>query len=289
MKLITQTEFLGKRYGEKEAVKMICEAGFDAIDYSMFAMKDEPDYVLNQPGYKNHLKELRDIASSYGVTFDQAHSPFPPMRVGDVEYSSMMWPKILRSIECAGLLGVEIIVVHPIYTPKNCFETNMEMFHSLEYYAKESGVKIALENMWGTDKNGKKFPNVCSTAEDFNRYVDALNPDVFTACLDLGHIGLVGENAPEMIKKMGSRIACLHVHDNNGIDDSHTLPYTMSMDFKEILTALAQIDYKGNLTFEADHFFGRIPYECVESGLKFMEEIGRAMIRRFEIYKNGND
>lgn len=285
MKLITQTDNAGARFGEQTAIKMICEAGFDAIDYSMFLMKDHSDYVLNTPSYRSHLKELKDIAASYNVTFEQAHAPFPSAKNDDPVYNAEIMEKLKRSIECAGLLGVKIIVVHPVNFKENKFEKNMEIYHTLEPVAREYGVKIAVENMFGRDKTGKIFPTVCSLADEFNQYVDALNPEYFTACLDLGHCGLVGQNAAQMIRDMGSRIGCFHIHDNDLVDDNHTLPYTRKMNFDSILKAMADIGYNGHFTFEADNFLKAFPDDLVPDALCFMEKTGRSMIKKIEEYK----
>ena len=60
MKLVTQTEVLAERFGDEAAVKIICESGFDGIDYSMFCMRDDDDF-LNTASYKEHIKELKKI------------------------------------------------------------------------------------------------------------------------------------------------------------------------------------------------------------------------------------
>ena len=285
MKLVTQTEFLSERFGDKEAVKIICESGFDGIDYSMFCMRDDDDF-LNTPSYKEHVKELKKIAESYSVTFEQSHAPFPPVRENDDEYSRKTIERVKRSLEIAGMLDAKICVVHPCAFKENQFEKNMELYHYLEPYAKNYGVKIALENMWGWDEKLERIvPNVCSTAEDFNRYADAVNPEIFTACLDLGHCGLVGEDCASMIRAMGSRIGCLHIHDNDHIHDSHTLPYLSKMDWDSILKALADIDYRGNFTYEADRFLGMFPDSMLAECEKFMCGIGRKMIEKINEYR----
>lgn len=285
MKLVTQTEFLSERFGDEKAVKIICESGFDGIDYSMFCMRDDND-PLNTPSYKEHIKELKRIADGYSVTFEQSHAPFPPVRDGDDDYSRKTVEKVKRALEIAGMLDAKICVVHPCVFRENQFERNMELYHSLEPYAKDYGVKIALENMWEWDDNLKRIvPNVCSTAEDFNRYVDAVNPDNFTACLDLGHCGLVGEDAASMIRDMGSRIGCLHIHDNDNIRDSHVLPYLSEMDWDSILRALADIDYAGNFTYEADGFLRMYPDSMLPACERFMHDVGREMIKIINEYK----
>ncbi len=285
MKLVTQTEVLSEHFGDERAVRIICESGFDGIDYSMFCMSDD-DNLLNTPSYKEHIKEIKRIAEGYSVPFEQSHAPFPPVRESDEEYSRKTIEKVKRALEIAGMLDAKICVVHPCVFSSNQFERNMELYHSLEPYAKDYGVKIALENMWGWDNNLNRIvPNVCSTAEDFNRYVDAVNPENFTACLDLGHCGLVGDNATSMIRDMGSRLGCLHIHDNDNIHDTHTLPYLSEMDWDSILKALADIDYAGNFTYEADGFLRRFPESIMPACERFMHDVGREMIKKINEYK----
>ena len=130
MKIASQTEYVSARLNDYEAVRMVCEAGFDALDFSMFHMKND-DCPLNTSSYKEIAKELKNIADGFGKPFCQAHAPFPTMRDGDEEYNKIMLPRVKRSIEIAGMLGVENIVVHPIFFAENKFEKNMEMYTGL--------------------------------------------------------------------------------------------------------------------------------------------------------------
>lgn len=278
MKLVTQTEVLSERLNDEKAVRIICESGFDGIDYSMFKMQKDND-LLNADGYKSHVRELRKIAEGYSVTFEQSHAPFPTAKEGNTSYNKKMFEKVKRAVEIAGMLDAKICVVHPTAFSENQFEKNMEIYHALEPYAKDYGVKIALENMWGwSDEENRIVPNVCSVAQDFNRYVDALSSENFTACLDLGHCGLVGEDCAQMIRDMGSRLGCLHVHDNDNLHDLHVLPYLSQMNWDSILKALADIDYAGNFTYESDSFLRMFPEAMLPSCVKFMHDVGREMI-----------
>ena len=282
MKLVNQTELLSKRLGDEAAVRILCDSGFDGIDYSMFMMQDD-DCVLNTADYKAHAKNLFEIASYYGVPFEQAHAPFPSAKDGDEKYNAIIFDKIKRALEVAGILDAKICVVHPVQYKENQFEKNMELYRKLEPYAADFGVKIALENMWGWDNElGRIVPNVCSVADEFNRYVDALNTTNFTACLDLGHCGLVGDSAGNMIRQMGSRLGCLHIHDNDNVNDSHNLPYTLDMDWDDILGALGEIDYQGNFTYEADSFMAGFPDDLLPACERFMHDVGRSMMRKIE-------
>ena len=107
----------------------------------------------------------------------------------------------------------------------------------------------------------------------------------FTVCLDVGHTNLNGaQTAEEMIKKLGKEhLGCLHIHDNDGISDLHTLPLTQKMDFKSIFTALHDIQYNGYFTYEADGFFARLPASCYSAAARLMADLARDVIRTYQL------
>lgn len=286
MILSTQTDIGSKRFGDKKNVRMICEAGFDALDYSMFCMQDD-DNILNQPNYREHVLKIQDIVKSFGKHFNQAHAPFPSFRVGDDTYNTVILEKIKRSIEIAGILDVPNIVIHPTYYGKDSkrnLELNAEFYNALIPLCKEYNIKIAVENMFGRDRRrGCIVPNICSVGEDFRAMMEMLDSEYFTACVDIGHAGLVGTTAPEMLRTLGhDYVGCLHVHDNDYLEDRHCPPYFYDLDWEEITQALADIDYKGDLTFEADEFMINYPDEIFPTAYKLLHEIGRNLIKKIE-------
>ena len=158
----------------------------------------------------------------------------------------------------------------------------MALYNSLLPYAKEAGVKIAVENMWGRDsRSGVIVPNVCSTARELADYVDSLDPEWFTVCLDIGHIGLVHEYEAPFIRELGGRrLTCVHIHDNDYIKDLHICPFWGKLPWDEIAQAFADIDYSGDITLEADDALLRnMPLELYPACLKFMEQAGRHLIK----------
>ncbi len=282
MKLSTQTDVIGRMCGDEKAIQIICKSGFDAIDYSMFDMQ-KSDNILNTDGYKDYVLNLRRIADENGVFFNQSHAPFPSCRMDDDEYNKITFLRIVRAMEISSLLGVDIMVVHPTnISPDINFEYNIEFYNRLLPFARDFGVRIALENMWGV-RDGHKVPNVCSVGEDFNRYLDALDRKYFVGCLDIGHCGLVGSDAPTMIREMGhDRIKALHVHDNDNIDDLHVFPFSSKLDWEGITQALADIDYDGVITFEADNTLKNMPASFFETSEKYLHDIGRQLISMIE-------
>ena len=289
MLLSTQTDVIFRRFGEDEGIKVFAGAGFDAVDLSMFDMTKD-DCPLNTIDPEQYGGGLKKKAEDAGIVFNQAHAPFPCWRSDDAAYSAKMPERVKQSIRIAGAAGAKQIIVHPIAYPgggEAQKQFNFEFYRSLESTALDWGIKVALENMWGHDsKRGYIIPNVCSFGSELAEYYDGLgNPDAFTVCLDLGHSGLIGEEAQEAIRALGhDRLGSLHVHDNDYRHDTHTIPYDahMSMNWEEITKALGEIDYKGEFTFEADNFLARFPNDMISDALSFMAAIGRKLCSRVD-------
>ena len=286
MKLVVNTEVMTDKLSYFDTLRLIADAGFDGVDCSFFDMKNT-DCIWNGKDWKAFAYELRKAAENLGLVFRQAHAPFPTAK-DDEAYNRMIQPRILRSIEAAAILGVENIVVHPI-AYGNYWENREEQYsRSLEYYrglipyCEALGIRVCTENMWSRDRAGIIRDSLLSRPEEFMAFVDELdNPHIGT-CLDIGHSALVGQDPANMIRRMGSRITCLHVHDVDYLDDKHTLPFTQELNWEEIAKALGEVGYRGDFTFEANVFLAKLPQVLWADGLKMMERVGRYLVAKIE-------
>lgn len=287
MKVSTTTSRIADRFDVFTSLKIIADAGFDAVDFSMFCMNNGKECILNTDNYKEHIIKVKEYAKSLGLHFNQAHAPFPTIKEDDEEYNKENLPKVKRAIEIAGLLGIENIVIHPVVFKENQKEKNIAMYLELAEVAKKANVKIALENMFGktNPETGKKFTNVCSLGEEFAEYYDALPKEYFSCCVDIGHCGLVDSTAGEMIRALGHRVTCLHTHDNNEYDDLHYPPFMFDLDWDDIAKALAEIDYNGYITLESDCVYDQMPLDIVPYMAKYMCEAAKKLGRMIEDYK----
>ena len=278
MKTSTQTMALANAFGTEKAVKMICEAGFDCIDHSLFAGKRGKMDIENAD-FLSKMENLRKLAASYGGEFNQTHAPFASFREGDDDFNSWVKPLIIKAIEATGILGAKYVIIHPFAVSKNQKQANMDFFSSLIPYAEKHNVIIAMENMFGHDPvKNMLVKNVCSDGPELSDYIDTLDSKNVCACLDIGHCGLVGENAPEMIRRLGvERLKCLHVHDNDHMNDLHTIPFTQKIDFPAVMQALKDINYDGELTLEADRFFGGFPKGLYKDCLQLLSRTARVL------------
>ncbi len=291
MKLITTTDIPAEYFGYDKAIDMIADAGFDGLDFSAFGMT-KPENIFNSDKYLDFAAKIREKAESRGLFFAQAHAPFPTTQ-NDEKFNSDRRELIIRSMEIASVLGVGTIVVHPVQHLKykcsveELYRLNMEFYRSLIPICEKLRIRVATENMWQFDKYRNIIDDsVCASPEEFSKYIDDLDSWYITGCLDLGHCGLSGREAQDMLRYMGkNRVTCLHIHDNDYLSDLHTLPGAAKMNWDEILRAIAEIGYEGNFTYECDMFMKRYGPALAEKTLGFMHDVGRYMISKIEEYK----
>lgn len=87
-----------------------------------------------------------------------------------------------------------------------------------------------------------------------------------------------------MIRALGAdRIGALHVHDNNHKGDLHTLPYQSRMDWDAIVSALAEIGYRGDMTLEADSFLTQMPPALYPAAAEFMCRTARFLAHQMAV------
>ena len=285
MKISTEISSAAKIVGEEKAVEYIAKSGFDAWDFSMFAMCEydwekqmilKNDHPLASGNYLAFARRLKRIGEDNGIVCNQSHAPFPSSCPEIRSY-------LKRAIECTAEAGGKICIIHPDNN-KTALE-NAEMYDELLPFAKECGVKIATENMWNWDnKKQQSSFAACATSESFVEHLDAVNDDFFVACLDIGHAEMrgSGSGAVNMIYSLGERLKALHIHDNDRWHDSHQIPFSMSISFYDIVKALKDINYQGYFTLEADQFLEGYSSGNVLEGIKKLAEADRKLADLFE-------
>jgi len=284
MKISTETGSLFRAYDPEEGLEILAQAGFDCVDMTFCDMATNPEDIYLQPGADELCRKIRAKADALGLTFNQCHAPFSmdmqPWLKGDREHILHL---LNTSIRLAGILGVKNVVVHPVQCmdylnsdPAWVKQVNMEFYASLIPAAKEAGVKIAIENMWRNHQyNGHIVSSVCSSAYELRDYVDSCNAiePIFTACLDIGHCLLTGHDPVNSIRVLGDRLGCLHVHDVDGVNDNHTCPMTLKVDFPAVVDALWEIGYQGEFTLEACGYVAGFAKKNMPHAIKHLADV----------------
>ena len=252
MKLSTSTGDF-KRVGETmpERIRLISEAGFKHINLEL------TDAVgrLDGDDWKEKVKEIKAALRDNGVDCVLAHATCENLK--EATYDEIV-SETLRDITACLELGIPDLVVHPLFPEgadrNGIFDYNRAFYRELLSSSKGSPVRLLVENTADTECAVPAF----ATGEDLSAFLDFVNEDRLGACWDTAHGNL---NAPprdntqyESITALGSRLYALHVSDNFGRRlHWHSFPFSGSVNFDSILSALTDIGYRGAFNFEASY------------------------------------
>ena len=272
MKLCTSTGVLVEKFGLEEGLKVIADAGFDGVDFgfdiylnwNQIRDEDRNSFLFDLEKCKEFAKELKHVLDKLGLKPYQCHAPFPSRR-DDIseEFNQLIIESIKNCFYMCEIIGCKKLVVHPYNfgdvtnypTPEFNHEMNMKLYVPLIDTIKETGVTCCLENMFIGDPTSKKiFAGTCSDISEACQYVDELNEiageEIFGFCLDIGHLLLCSIDPYNATKKLGKRIVCFHVHDNNGLADLHVSPYLGICHWDRFAQAVREIGYTDPLDLE---------------------------------------
>jgi len=290
MLLSTETGGLRIKFDDKTAIKMIKDAGFDAFDYSFCYMLDQPEKDSLGENYIEKAYELRKYTNSIGIECNQAHAPLDFRHTDSVSLDDMKYLRNVRAIEAATVLGAKSIVIHPLGSILRSDDHNLDYFEyntmylrSYIPYCEKYKMHISVENL-NTSKDGKAMgiPGL-TTPDEISAWVKSLGSDWFNICLDTGHSAITGIEPEDMIRGIGgTMIKALHIHDNDRLGDLHLLPFEGKLNWDNIAQALKDIDYEGDFTLEATHFFTGVPDKLVPVSLRYAAETGRYIMNRIK-------
>lgn len=286
--------------GDIEAgYRRIKEAGFDCVDFNF------DEYLHCTMVYRGEINEVLDreveevwkdfaphakAAADCGLTFEQMHAPFPLRQKGMDEVNAKMFRITENCMDICSRMGGRYLVVHPVTLSYECskeeeHDFNMEMYQSLIPLAKKYGIIICLENMF-MDQNAHLTEGVCSDFVEAAGWIDELNAiageELFGFCFDIGHANILGKNLYQSVVALGDRLKILHIHDNDGVSDLHTMPFTfarswnpVATDWEGFLRGLREINYKGVINFETFRCMESFPKELHPSVLRLLADMGK--------------
>lgn len=267
------------RIGAERGYALFKKVGFKSIDWNL-----DHALIINTPDYTNYMKNKKyvgacifektldeviehyanelEIIKRNGLTVNQAHAPFPAYRVGYPEFFDYYLKIVKRNLEYCDYIGCKYLVVHGISTASNCElaspqtvkELNYKLYRSLIPVLKNcKTTKVCLENLFGW-ADGHATEGTCSDPYEAIKFIDTLNDEAgkeaFGLCLDTGHLNLLWKDFNSYITTLGSRIKCLHIHDNDSHADLHLTPFTGTIDWKLFCDALKSIEFNEDISFE---------------------------------------
>lgn len=227
MRKYTIVDYFGYDLSPMERMRAIKAAGFDGI-ILLWADYFDPDYQM-----------FPEYARRAGLFVENAHAPY--------RYANAIWEvgpagdeyaaHILRCIDQCAQNGVPALVVHPIngMSPLPGCDVGLDRFRRILDAAETRGVDIAIENQGNPEYIDHVFRNIQS--------------DRLRFCFDSGHERFYSPER-DLLAEYGNRLSALHLHDNDGENDAHMLPFTGNVDWTRVKRRLEECDYHGAIALE---------------------------------------
>jgi sugar phosphate isomerase/epimerase len=189
----------------EERIAAIAEAGFDAV-----CLDFEKELAATETSWENQMR----LAQKYGLPVENVHLSGKGMNAvwADGEAGEAVIARLIEELRDMSSLGIKIGVAHVTWghgLPEGTLECGLARYKKAVDAAEKFGVVLALENSVYAQHVHYLLNNISSPYLGF--------------CYDSGH-----ENAftptEDYLSHYGDILVAMHLHDNDGVNDSHWLP-----------------------------------------------------------------
>ena len=241
-----------KLYGAQQGYSTIKSIGYDCVDYQRFCNTETELFSASADEFERMVACDRKLIEDCGLEVFQTHGPwrYPP-RDGSEEERAERFEKMSKAVYGTALLGCSRFVIHPIMPwgtgaqeLQQLYDINLEFMSRLAEVGSQHNVVICLENM-PMFNFPMAPPAVClELAKD-------VNSPWLKLCLDTGHCTTQQVNPADAVRMIGKdMLYALHIHDNDGTDDKHWVPFTGIIDWDDFKDALQEIKFDGCISIE---------------------------------------
>lgn len=230
----------------RDCARITRDAGFRYVDFN-------GTYLIKDDNWRRLAEEVLHDFDRFGLIIDQTHAIYAYKDIAEADYREYM----RRSFELAHMAGAANIVIHADkYTPdENGYDFDKALTAVYDFYApyveyaKKVGLGVAIENLF--DKKLGPRTRFTALVEEQIAIIDRFADPIVSACWDFGHGKCsYGKDHLDAMKKLGSRLTCTHVHDNNGQSDLHQNLYFGNCDWETAVANLKEMNYTGKFTYE---------------------------------------
>ncbi|MBE6928987.1 MAG: sugar phosphate isomerase/epimerase [Ruminococcaceae bacterium] len=228
-----------------KAIARLAKAGFTHGELSLTHLKEL--MAMGNPTAAG--KRLRQAADSCGYAIPQGHLSF----IGGLCDDSAM-ERLMPELDMFAAAGIGKAILHTNGGKELSDEARYDRWvhyvRKLSEYVEGTGVTLCVENMFSIPQ--------CSTVQQIKSIIDDAGGRNLAICLDTGHLHLsrinhlTEQTHREFILGAGELLQALHITENNGVKDTHQMPFSAryGIDWKEVITALDEIGYKDLFNLE---------------------------------------
>ena len=215
----------------EETFELIGEAGFDGAELMIMQDKVSQDPL-----------RLGALAARYGVPVPAVHGPF--LVATWLVFGTDPKGKLERCVRFAETAKVSTVVIHPPYRWQVQYADWLD--EAIPRIREETGVTIAVENMFAINVNGRSLRFFSGTTpSELGRWPYLV--------LDTSHLAVAGGDLLAAWDELADRVVHLHVSNNDGRGrDTHGLLDRGVLPIGDFLQEVGASGFGGAVTLELD-------------------------------------
>lgn len=257
----SQSSFVYLNYPLQEAIRRLHRYGYQGVEIwggRPHAFRHDLDDEMD--GIIALLEEL-------GMTvpnFIPAQFRYPTMLCSSNERIRQDSVRYIQdAIDNAKRLGAPSVSLCPGMTlhgesPEQGWDQLRKSILELLDYTKDSGLALLIEPAHEFETT------LILTVADGLRMKEEIGSDRVGILMDTGHCHVNGEDLAQVIHSLKGIPFHIHINDNHGDNDVHTVPGEGSTDFAPMAKALSEINYQGFLSAELGFQYTLDPDQAVE-------------------------
>lgn len=204
--------------------------------------------LFHEQGYEEILQNCMPILSKVPTSF---HGPYyhtdysAPCGSECYEQTMKMTEKILEY--CKNLKSKYMVFHHnniPVSaeSKQSMIKNACTNFCRVKKMYEDYGIPVVVENA-GVLQNG-------SMLLDQNEFVDLCKKEDYRVLIDIGHANANGWDLCGVIEELREHIVAFHLHNNDGVHDSHQRIFNGTLDFKSFFERAKELTPSADLVLE---------------------------------------
>ncbi len=242
MLLTVSTQVFENDVLSESHLELFKECGYNSIE--IFLTK--PHFDWHDSSY---VRAMHSAMQRLGLSVSGVHSPWMPgadIASLDSQERQNSVANAKKAADLLHLVGGEVLVIHPGAALKGdeditaktaiCRDSLLDISH----YCKLKGIQVALENP-------PKY-ELCGEIDKLLALYDSLSQSHIQACFDTGHANIAG--GLELWRLTAQEKVYIHLHDNDGVNDSHLPPGDGNLRWEAFFALLKESKFKGIICLE---------------------------------------
>jgi sugar phosphate isomerase/epimerase len=207
----------------------IAEAGFTHVHW---CHQWSTDFLYSEC----EIRQIGVWLAEFGLELLDLHGSVGPEKnwASEREYERLAGVELVRNrLYMTARLGGGATILHVPNEPVG--DPLRRSLDAVQEFCKERGVCIAIENRTCFD----------ATEQVLSEY----GPETVGLCYDCGHGNMIADGL-ERLGALKDRLISVHLHDNDGIDDQHMIPFTGTVDWSRLARIMATSAYTKPVSME---------------------------------------